>query len=105
MLIAQNYLFLLLGASVAGFGTSGIFPTNLARFTRIFGESATRQAAPFFICGGLGGAFTTWFIGYVSYHSQNLRSGFFVLLVSSLILIFLQIMVSKKTLSNAEIKK
>ena len=104
-LIAQNHWFLLFGASVAGFGTSGIFPTNLARFTRIFGESAIRQAAPFFICGGLGGAFTTWFIGYVSYYSQNLRSGIFVLLISCLILIFLQITLSGKTFSNTEIKK
>lgn len=98
MLMAQNYWFLLFGASVAGFGTSGIFPTNLARFTRVFGESATRRAAPFFICGGLGGAFTTWLIGYISYYSNNLRSGIFVLLVSSLILIFLQTMLSGKTL-------
>ncbi len=90
MLSAQNYTFLLFGASVAGFGTSGIFPTNLARFTKIFGESATRQAAPFFIFGGLGGAFTTWIVGYISYYSQNLRSGIFVLLISSLILILLQ---------------
>lgn len=96
MLLAQNYWFLLFGAGVAGFGTSGIFPTNLARFTRVFGESATRRAAPFFICGGLGGAFTTWLIGYVSYYSNNLRSGIFVLLLSSLILIFLQIALSGK---------
>lgn len=103
MLIAQNYWFLLFGASITGFGTSAIFPTNLARFTRIFGESATRQAAPFFICGGLGGAFTTWFIGYVSFYSQNLRSGIFVLLISSLILIFLQITLSGKTSLKAKV--
>ncbi len=96
MLSAQNYPFLLFGASVAGFGTSGIFPTNLARFTQVFGESATRKAAPFFICGGFGGAFTTWFIGYVSYYANNLRSGIFVLLISSLILIFLQIFLARK---------
>lgn len=102
MLLASNYWFLLFGAAVAGFGTSGIFPTNLARFTRIFGESATRRAAPFFICGGFGGAFTTWLIGYISYYSNNLRSGIFVLLASSLILIFLQITLSEKSLPGVK---
>lgn len=102
ILLAQNYWFLLFGASVAGLSASGIFPTNLARFTKIFGASATRRAAPFFIFGSLGGAFTTWFIGYISYYSQNLRSGVFVLLIGCLILIFLQIFFLKKGFSKYE---
>lgn len=102
ILLAQNYWFLLFGAGISGFGTSGIFPTNLARFTRVFGESATRRAAPFFICGGLGGAFTTWLIGYVSYYSNDLRSGIFVLLFSTLILIFTQIALSGKIASGVK---
>ena len=103
MLLARNYWFLIFGAGVAGFGTSSIFPTNLARFTNIFGASATRRAAPFFICGGFGGAFTTWLIGYISYYSNNLRSGIFVLLASGLILIFLQIILSGKNFSDVKI--
>lgn len=97
ILLARDYTFLLFGASVAGFGTAGIFPTNMARFTEIFGASATRRAAPFFIFGGLGGAFITWLIGYVSYFSQNLRSGILVLLVCCLFLFSLQGFLAHKT--------
>ncbi len=92
LLFAPNILFLSIGAAIAGFGTSSVFPTNMSRFTKIFGASASRRATPFFICGTLGATFTTWFIGFVSNHYQNdLRSGMFILLGSILILIFLQI--------------
>lgn len=99
IILAQNYLLLLTGAAVAGFGTSAIFPTNMARFTKFFGESAPRNATPIFVCGSLGGAFITWLIGYVSNTSGNLRSGIYVLLASSLTLIFLQILISLKKAS------
>ena len=92
LLSAKNGWLLSVGASIAGFGTSSIFPTNMSRFTKTFGASASRRATPFFICGTLGAAFTTWFIGYVSNRNDNdLRSGMFILLGSILILIVLQI--------------
>ena len=92
LLSAKNVWLLSVGASIAGFGTSSIFPTNMSRFTKTFGASASRRATPFFICGTLGAAFTTWFIGYVSNRNDNdLRSGMFILLGSILILIVLQI--------------
>jgi MFS transporter, FHS family, glucose/mannose:H+ symporter len=92
LLSAKNVWLLSVGASIAGFGTSSVFPTNMSRFTKTFGASASRRATPFFICGTLGATFTTWFIGYVSNHFDNdLRSGMFILLGSILILIFLQI--------------
>jgi len=95
IILAQNYLLLFGGAAVAGFGTAAVFPTNLARFTKFFGESAMRNGTPFFVCGSLGGAFITWLIGFVSNSSGNLRAGIYVLLGSSLILIFLQIFISR----------
>lgn len=82
---------LAIGASVAGFGTSSIFPTNMSRFTSTFGPTATRRATPFFICGTLGAAFTTWFVGFVSNRYDSLRAGMLTLLGSILILIVLQI--------------
>lgn len=89
-LIAKDVLTLAIGAAIAGFGTSSIFPTNMSRFTKTFGASASRRAMPFFICGTLGATFTTWLIGYLSTHFNNLHSGMFVLLGSGLILIVLQ---------------
>jgi len=90
ILFARDILFLSVGASIAGFGTSSIFPTNLSRFSKTFGAAATRRATPLFICGTLGAAATTWAIGYASSYFGNLRSGMFVLLFSSVILIILQ---------------
>jgi fucose permease len=91
LLFARDILTLGIGASVAGFGTSSIFPANLSRFTGFFGPSASRRATPFFICGTLGAASTTWAIGYVSNHSNSLHTGMFLLFFSVLILIALQI--------------
>jgi len=92
LLFARNVWLLSIGASIAGFGTSSVFPTNMSRFTKTFGASASRRATPFFICGTLGAAFTTWFIGYISNrHANDLRSGMFILLGSIVVLIFLQI--------------
>ena len=92
LLFANNSWSLSVGASIAGFGTSSVFPTNMSRFTKTFGASASRRATPFFICGTLGATFTTWLIGYVSHRFDNdLRSGMFILLGSILILIILQI--------------
>jgi MFS transporter, FHS family, glucose/mannose:H+ symporter len=91
LLFAKNGLFLSVGASIAGFGTSSVFPTNMSRFTKTFGASASRRATPFFICGTLGATFTTWFIGFISHRYNNdLRSGMFILLGSILVLVVLQ---------------
>jgi len=91
VLLARDFQLLLLGASIIGFGASTVFATNTSRFTQIFGAGATRRATPLFVAGSLGGAFTTWLIGYVSSNYNDLRYGMFVLLASCLILIALQI--------------
>ncbi|HEX8246768.1 MAG TPA: MFS transporter [Pyrinomonadaceae bacterium] len=97
---ADTFGVLVVGASIAGLGTSSIFPTNMARFTKTFGATATRRATPLFISGTLGAALTTWLIGYVSTNYQNLRSGMFVLLGSCLLLICLQVFLLSLSLNN-----
>ncbi len=91
LLLAKDVLTLAIGAAIAGFGTSSIFPTNMSRFTKTFGPSASRRAMPFFIAGTLGATFTTQLIGYTSNHFNNLHSGMFILLGSGVVLIILQI--------------
>lgn len=90
-LSADNLFLLGIGASISGFGTSSIFPTNLSRFAKTFGPEGMRRATPFFICGTLGAASTTWLIGFFSDRMGDLRSGMFVLAASISILIVLQI--------------
>ncbi len=91
LLLGTTLGTLVAGAAIAGFGTSSIFPTNMARFTKTFGAGATRRATPVFICGTLGAALTTWLIGYVSTNYQGLRFGMIVLLGSCLLLVCLQV--------------
>ncbi len=98
ILLANNFTILVIGASISGFGTSAIFPTNMARFTKIFGENATRKAMPLFLSGTLGGMFATQLIGIISLKSGNLRSGIYVLLGSGLILLILQTIIATNSL-------
>lgn len=94
VLFAKDVSLLCIGAAVAGFGTSWIFPANISRFSHAFGQAAIRKATPLFICGTLGATFVTWLIGYVSERSGNLRSGMFVLAASIILLIVLQMILS-----------
>lgn len=107
LLFAKDVFMLSIGASIAGFGTSSIFPTNVSRFTKTFGATASRRATPLFVCGTLGAAFTTQTIGFLSNKFNDLNAGMFTLLGSILILIALQIGLSlrigKKRLNTYEI--
>lgn len=90
LLWAGSVVTLGTGAAICGFGTSWIFPTNVARFTATFGPTSSRRATPLFVCGTLGAACSTWLIGFVSERSGSLRSGMFVLGISILLLLALQ---------------
>lgn len=91
LLTSHTVAGLSVGAAIAGFGTSSIFPTNMSRFTKTFGPTASRRAMPFFICGTLGASFTTWFIGFISNRFESLRLGMYMLLASIIILIAVQL--------------
>lgn len=41
---ATGFWFLLLEVAVLGFRTSSVFPTNMKRFTKIFGAKSARNA-------------------------------------------------------------
>jgi fucose permease len=102
---ANTVVALSIGSVIAGFGTSWIFPTNVARFSNTFGQEANRRSAPFFIAGTLGAAMSTWLIGFISEISGNLRSGMYVLLISIILLIILQIGLSLQPRSAIEIDR
>jgi fucose permease len=91
---AASVWVLVIGATIAGFGTSWIFPTNVSRFSKTFGPTASRRATPLFVCGTLGAAASTWLIGFVSNQTGDLRSGMYVLVISVALLIVLQIALS-----------
>ncbi len=95
-LLADSYSMLVFSAVILGLGTSATFPTNMARFTKFFGESATRNSTPIFVLGSIGGASINWLIGYTSATFNSLRSGIFILLCCCLLQIFIQIYLSRK---------
>lgn len=101
ILSAPTVLALSLGATIAGFGTSWIFPTNVARFSQTFGPTASRRATPLFILGTLGSALSTWLIGYISDKTGSLHSGMYVLLAGVVLLIILQIVIGTRPVAEA----
>ena len=101
-LSTKSVAALSIGSAIAGFGTSWIFPTNVSRFSHIFGPGSTRRATPLFIFGTLGSALITWLIGFLSDRTGELRSGMYVLGVSIVLLIILQIGLS---LRIADVKR
>jgi fucose permease len=90
-LIVFDEAHAVIGAAVAGLGTSAIFPTNMVRFTRAFGPTATQRAAPLFISGICGAAVLSWLTGLVSTGYGSLRLGLVVLLIAAAAVIILQI--------------
>jgi len=102
---AETVVGLSLGSVIAGFGTSWVFPTNVSRYSNTFGPEANRRSAPFFIAGTLGAAMSTWLIGFISEVSGDLRSGMYVLLISVILLIILQVGLSFRSRSDVEIKR
>lgn len=103
VLSASGFLQLSIGASLCGFGTSSIFPTNVSRFSKIFGSDAMRRATPLFIAGTSGATVTTWLIGFLSSTTGSLHSGMLVLVVSIATLIALQLALSFRAASYQEI--
>jgi FHS family glucose/mannose:H+ symporter-like MFS transporter len=89
-LIVTSEAAAVVGAAVAGLGTSAIFPTNMVRFTRIFGRDSTRQATPLFIAGITGAASLSWLIGLVSTEFGSLRIGIVVVLIAAVLVLALQ---------------
>ncbi len=104
ILSASSVMMLSLGATVAGFGTSWIFPTNVARFSNTFGATASRRATPLFILGTLGAASSTWLIGFISDRTGSLHSGMYVLLAAVMLLIILQIAIGTRSVAEARTK-
>lgn len=90
ILFANSVELLCFGAVFAGFGTSWIFPINIARFHHAAGDARDVDATPFFLFGTFGAAVSTWMIGYVSDTAGSLRSGMTVLLISVIALIVMQ---------------
>ncbi|MDI1241111.1 MAG: MFS transporter [bacterium] len=94
ILTASGSFQLGIGGALCGLGTSSVFPTNISRFSKAFGSEAMRRATPLFLCGTLGATAVTWLIGFISQRFGDLRSGMYVLALSIMLLIVLQMVLA-----------
>lgn len=87
--------FAIIGAAVAGLGSSAIFPTNMARFARVFGPTATLQAGPVFIAGTCGAAVVSSLIGFISTTLGSLRAGIILVVISAAFVVLLNLIIAR----------
>lgn len=94
LIIVSSESWSIVGAAVAGLGSSAIFPTHMVRFTRVFGPQATLQAAPIFIAGTSGAAVVSYLVGFVSSTSGSLRTGIMVVLISAVFVLVIHLVIA-----------
>lgn len=94
LILVTSESFSIVGAAVAGLGSSAIFPTHMARFARVFGPTATLQAAPIFIAGTIGAAVISALVGLISSAFGSLRTGIMVVLVSTAFVVVLNLIIA-----------
>jgi MFS transporter, FHS family, glucose/mannose:H+ symporter len=94
LIIVLSESWSIVGAAVAGLGSSALFPTHMVRFARIFGPQATLQAAPIFIAGTSGAAVVSSLVGFVSSASGSLRTGITVVVISAVFILILHLVIA-----------
>jgi fucose permease len=94
LIIVSSESSSIVGAAVAGLGSSAIFPTHMVRFARVFGPQATLQAAPIFIAGTSGAAVVSYLVGFVSSMFGDLRSGIMVVLISAVFVLVIHLVIT-----------
>jgi FHS family glucose/mannose:H+ symporter-like MFS transporter len=92
-LIVFGEAMTVIGAAIAGLGSSAIFPTNMVRFTKIFGPAAIKRATPLFIAGIVGAAALSWLTGVISTAYGSLRTGIVVFLFAAAAVLVLQVVI------------
>jgi len=87
LLASRNMPSIMLGASLAGFGLSAVFPINIAMIPVWLGDSGERAAGAMFALSSMGGATMPWMVGAVSNSFQSLSIGLCVPLLGSLAMV------------------
>lgn len=93
LLAASGMVTLLVGVALAGVGLACVYPTTWAVFSEYFGARASQKAGIISAMGGLGGATLPWAVGAASTQFGSLRSGLLIALLSSLVMIVLQVFI------------
>ena len=94
-----------LGAAVAGLGTSAIFPTNMVRFTKVFGASAIKRATPLFVAGILGAAALSSLTGVISTAYGSLNVGLSIFVGAAAMVLCLQVSIAASVRRLTKLRK
>lgn len=100
LLATTNFTVMALGTALAGLGTSTIYPTTIARFTKHFGPQATRKAGPLFFMAALGSAVVTWLVGFISTASASLRTGLWLTALCAAMMLALQLALNSRSVES-----
>ncbi|HJQ67872.1 MAG TPA: MFS transporter [Blastocatellia bacterium] len=91
LLAATGMVTLMIGVALSGAGLACVYPTTWAVFSEYLGARASEKAGIISAMGGLGGATLPWAVGVASTRFGSLRSGLLIALLSSLVMIALQV--------------
>jgi fucose permease len=83
-------------AVVAGLGCAAVFPIFVAWLSRWYGAKAVKLGSVMFSMSSIGSAVGPWLVGFVSAPAGNLRIGLLVPLASSVVMVFLLLLVRRQ---------
>jgi len=80
---------IMVSASIAGLGLSGVYPITISLLSRQFGAAASRAGSVMFVMANLGGACLPWLVGYCSTRFGALKTGLVVPLAAGVLMLML----------------
>jgi fucose permease len=95
LIVAPDAIFLFVGAMLAGWGLSSVFPTALARFLAQVGKDGAEQAKFLFIGGSLGAMSASAAVGFASSVGNSLQTGLLVVLAAAIALLLAEKQIPK----------
>jgi FHS family glucose/mannose:H+ symporter-like MFS transporter len=88
LLATPRMIFIVTGATVAGFGLASVYPINVSLLSHWFENISPRVSGFIFAMGTLGGAVLPWIVGTISTRTGSLRWGFIVPLLGTIAMLF-----------------
>jgi fucose permease len=97
LIFASSLKIALIAIFLCGLGCASVYPIYIAWLSRWYGVRARKIGGILFAVASLGGSCGAWMIGSVSKLSGSLRIGFAVPLSNALVMIFLVLLLRRRT--------
>jgi MFS transporter, FHS family, glucose/mannose:H+ symporter len=86
LILSRSLPLLVVSVTVAGLGLAAIYPITISRLSQEFGPAAARAGSVMFTMANFGGASLPWLVGHTSHHWNDLRAGFAIPLVATVLM-------------------